>query len=54
MDLLYVAILLALFGLISALAVGCARLQIRTAAPRPPVSTRDPAPTALPDPGTLP
>jgi len=35
MDFLYIAILLAFYGLISALAVGCSRLQARKAGTRP-------------------
>jgi len=35
MDFLYLAILIAFYGLISALAVGCSRLQKRKAGTRP-------------------
>ena len=35
MDILYIAILIAFYGLISALAVGCAHLQQRKAGARP-------------------
>lgn len=39
MDILYFVVLLAFYGLISALAVGCAHLQRRKAAMRPGVGT---------------
>lgn len=53
MDILYVAILIVFYGLISALAVGCGRLQKRTAGLRPHATTPAPVATASLDRGAL-
>ena len=47
MDVLYIAILLAFFALISALALGCAHLQQRKAGMRPRSAAAPAAPATL-------